>query len=152
MRFRTGNVARVPALKIWFTLKTYGINRFAELIARNCAQAGQLAALLVSHAEFELLAKVSLNIVCFRFAAAGLAEAALDALNCRVVTELQTQGIAVTSTTRIEGKTAIRAAITNHRTTTDDLEVLVAESLRLGSAIAREMSRSSSESVVRRAA
>ena len=140
------------ALKIWFTLKTYGINRFAELIARNCAQAGHLAALVASHAEFELLAKVSLNIVCFRFVAAGLPEAALDALNCRVVTELQMQGIAVTSTTRIAGKTAIRAAITNHRTTTHDLEVLVAESLRLGMAIAREMSRSSSERAGRRAA
>jgi aromatic-L-amino-acid/L-tryptophan decarboxylase len=140
------------ALKIWFTLKTYGTNRFAELIARNCAQARQLAALVASHAEFELLAKVSLNIVCFRFVAAGLPEAVLDALNCRVVTELQTQGIAVTSTTRIAGKTAIRAAITNHRTTADDLEALVAESLQLGIDIARETSRSSSERAGRRAA
>jgi aromatic-L-amino-acid/L-tryptophan decarboxylase len=140
------------ALKIWFTLKTYGINRLAELIARNCAQARRLSALIALHSELELSAKVSLNIVCFRFVATGLAETALDNLNSRIVIELQTQGIAVTSTTRIAGKTAIRAAITNHRTMDRDLELLVAESLRLGRTTAREMTHLSSEGLARRAA
>jgi len=66
--------------------------------------------------------------------------------------ELQMQGIAATSTTRIAGKTAIRAAVTNHRTTVQDLEVLVAESLRLGKAAEREMRRTWVERAARRAA
>jgi aromatic-L-amino-acid/L-tryptophan decarboxylase len=140
------------ALKVWFTLKTHGINRFAELIARNCAQARHLGALVERNSELELLAKVSLNIVCFRFVTDGLTETALDALNSRIVVELQTRGIAVTSSTRIAGKMAIRAAITNHRTTTHDLDVLIAESLRLGKAAARELRRPRSQPAARRAA
>jgi glutamate/tyrosine decarboxylase-like PLP-dependent enzyme len=140
------------ALKIWFTVKTYGINRLAELIARNCAQARHLGTLVALHSEIELLAKVRLNIVCFRFVSAGLTEAALDLLNNRIVVELQMQGIAATSTTRIAGKTAIRAAFTNHRTTMQDLKVLVAESLRLGKAAEREMRQTWLERAARRAA
>jgi hypothetical protein len=47
---------------------------------------------------------------------------------------------------------AIRAAITNHRTTAHDLDVLVAESLRLGKTAVRELRRSQSQPAARRAA
>jgi aromatic-L-amino-acid decarboxylase len=120
------------ALKIWFSLKAHGLDRYGELIARNCAQARYLGTLVESQPHLELLAPVSLNIVCFRFVTPGLANVALDALNSRIVAELQLRGLAVTSTARIDGKTAIRAAITNHRTTTGDLEVLVTEVSRVG--------------------
>jgi aromatic-L-amino-acid/L-tryptophan decarboxylase len=140
------------ALKVWFTFKAFGIERVAELIARNCAQARELGDLVASLPEFELLADVTLNIVCFRFVVAGWDNSALDALNGRIVVELQLQGIAVTSTARLNGKTAIRAAITNHRTTTDDLALLVAEAGRLGRTIAREMLQSWDQRGARRAA
>ncbi len=140
------------ALKVWFSLKAHGANRYGELIARNCAQARHLAALVESHSDLELLAKVSLNIVCFRFVTRGLSDAAIDALNSRIVAEMQLQGMAVTSTARVGGVTALRAAITNHRTTTDDLALLVAEARRLGKAAAREIEPLRSDRVVRRAA
>jgi aromatic-L-amino-acid decarboxylase len=138
------------ALKVWFSLKAYGAERYGELIARNCAQARRLGALIESQAEFELLARVSLNIVCFRYVSASLRDDELDALNNQIVTQLQTHGIAVTSTARIAGKTAIRAAITNHRTASEDLDRLVTEAKRLGQAAAGEIERS--QSAVRRAA
>jgi aromatic-L-amino-acid/L-tryptophan decarboxylase len=140
------------ALKIWFTIKTYGIDRLAELISRNCEQARNLAALIALHSEFELLAKVCLNIVCFRFVAPGLTDAALNILNDQVVAGLQLEGIAVPSTTRIGGKTAIRTAITNHRTKERDLEALVNETLRLGNAAAQKMQQCWSKGAERRAA
>jgi aromatic-L-amino-acid/L-tryptophan decarboxylase len=139
------------ALKVWFSLKAYGTERFGELIARNCAQARHLGALVESHSDFELLARVSLNIVCFRFVAPGLADDELDTLNNQIVVELQTLGIAVTSTARIAGKRAIRAAITNHRTVSEDLALLVTEAQRLGQAAAHEIKRTRS-TAARRAA
>jgi len=48
------------------------------------------------------------------------------------VTSLQLLGIAAPSTTRIRGRLAIRVALTNHRTRTDDLATLAAEVSRLG--------------------
>jgi aromatic-L-amino-acid/L-tryptophan decarboxylase len=120
------------ALKIWFTIKAYGIERLAEVIARNCRQAALLGRAIQSSRDLELLAPVSLNIVCFRYVGADLPEAELDRLNGDIVAELQLQGIAAPSTTKIGGKTAIRVALTNHRTTTEDIAILASAVRRLG--------------------
>jgi aromatic-L-amino-acid decarboxylase len=113
------------ALKIWFTLQTVGLARLGELIARNCRQAQALGAMVQARKSLELLAPVTLNVVCFRMLRPGLSEAATDALNLDIVAELQLQGIAAPSTTRLGGKVAIRVALTNHRTQTEDLEILI---------------------------
>jgi aromatic-L-amino-acid/L-tryptophan decarboxylase len=83
---------------------------------------------------------------------AGLSNETLDTLNTRIVTEIQLSGTAVTSTARIGGKMAIRAAITNHRTTSDDLALLVAAVLQRGRAIAEDAAQSQASGATRRAA
>ena len=120
------------ALKIWFTIKAHGMDRLAEVIARNCRQASLLGRAVASSEDLQLLAPVSLNIVCFRFIAPGLDAAALDRLNQDIVAEVQLQGIAAPSLTKIRGRTAIRVALTNHRTTTEDLAILANAVRRLG--------------------
>jgi glutamate/tyrosine decarboxylase-like PLP-dependent enzyme len=123
------------ALKIWFTLKAHGIERFAEVIQRNCRQARLLGRAITANADLELLAPVTLNIVCFRYRAA-LGEAELGALNAAIVAELQLRGIAAPSLTKIRGRVAIRVCLVNHRTTTDDLAILVDAVRRLGQELA----------------
>lgn len=120
------------ALKVWFTLQAYGIHRITDLISQNCRQAAYLGTLVQSDRSLQLLADVTLNIVCFRYISETLEEEELDDLNSNIVSELQCQGIAAPSTTTIAGRTAIRVAITNHRTVTADLELLVKEVCRLG--------------------
>jgi aromatic-L-amino-acid/L-tryptophan decarboxylase len=120
------------ALKVWFTIMTHGIDRLAAVIQRNCRQAERLGRHLSDARDLELLAPVSLNIVCFRFVAPGLDEAALDRLNEAIVAELQLAGIAAPSTTKIRGRTAIRVALTNHRTSDDDLAMLVSAVREIG--------------------
>jgi aromatic-L-amino-acid decarboxylase len=66
------------------------------------------------------MAPVALNIVCFRLRGADP-----DALNRRVVEELQEAGLAAPSTTVLDGRLAIRAAIVNHRTQARDIDALV---------------------------
>jgi aromatic-L-amino-acid/L-tryptophan decarboxylase len=122
------------ALKVWFTIKAYGLDRLGEAIAQNCRQARHLGAAVAASRNLLLLAPVDLNIVCFRFQAETLDAAALDALNAAIVAELQTRGIAAPSTTRIDGRLAIRLCLTNHRTTVSDLDLVVAEVERLGRA------------------
>ena len=111
---------------MWFTLKAHGLDGLAQVIERNCAQAAMLGRMVAASGDLELLAPVGLNIVCFRYVAPALSDAALNALNDDIVAELQLRGIAVPSTTKIAGKTAIRVALTNHRTTADDIDILVA--------------------------
>jgi aromatic-L-amino-acid/L-tryptophan decarboxylase len=128
------------ALSVWFTMKTYGLDRFGELIARQCALARALGERIAATPPLALLAPVTLNIVCFRYAA-PLDEPSCDALNAHIVVELQERGIAVPSTTRIGGKLAIRMNVMNHRTTQADLDATLdavvaigADALKLSSA------------------
>jgi len=113
------------ALKIWFALKTYGAGGFARMIEKNCRQAQYLAELVKANRELELLAEPTLNIVCFRCRPQGVRDDKLDELNRDIVADLQEQGIAAPSTTRINGRLAIRVAITNHRSQRADFDVLV---------------------------
>ena len=118
------------ALKVWFTLRTFGLDRLGETIAVNCRQARALGERIAAEPELELLAPVSLNIACFRYRDAP--EEELDRLNALVVVELQERGIAAPSTTQIGGRLAIRACLCNHRTEQRDLDALVDGVLQLG--------------------
>ncbi|AKV02460.1 Aromatic-L-amino-acid decarboxylase [Labilithrix luteola] len=111
------------ALKVWFTLKTFGVDRLGATMAETCRLAQVLEARVASEPTLELLAPVPLNIVCFRVRH-GDPELA-DRLNRDIVVELQESGVAVPSTTRIDGKLAIRVAIVNHRCREPDLQALV---------------------------
>jgi aromatic-L-amino-acid decarboxylase len=120
------------ALGVWFTMKTYGLDRFGALIDAQCALATALGLRIDAAPLLELLAPVTLNIVCFRYAPASLDIASSDALNGRIVVELQERGIAVPSTTRIGGRLAIRLNIMNHRTTAADLDQTLDAVLAIG--------------------
>lgn len=110
------------ALKVWMTLKAYGADRLGAVVDRCCDLAQRLAAHVAAEPALELLAPVALNIVCFRVRE-GAAD--LDRFNADIVADLQEAGTAAPSTTTIDGKRAIRAAIVNHRTTEQDVDRLV---------------------------
>ena len=124
------------ALKAWMHLKEHGVEKLGRLIAQNAAQARYLASLVERSGELELMAPVPLNIVCFRYRAAGLAEPALDALNQELLIRLQEGGVAAPSSTRLRGRLALRVAITNHRSRRDDFDAMIAEVLRIGRGLA----------------
>lgn len=113
------------ALKTWFTLKTFGTERMGAVIARSCALAKYLEARVLAEPQLELLAPVNLNIVCFRYRAD-------DAVNREIVADIQEAGMAAPSSTTLEGRFAIRAAIVNHRTDETDVDALVAAVLEFG--------------------
>ncbi len=113
------------ALKVWFTLRHFGIDRLGASIARTCALAATLGEHVERAADLELLAPVTLNVVCFRYVRPGLDEAGLDELNAAIAIAVQESGLAVTSTTRIGGRLALRACIVNHRTEELDLDILL---------------------------
>jgi len=127
------------ALKTWFTLKVYGTEKLGAMIERTCALARYLEAQVSKEQQLELLAPAQLNIVCFRYRAEDA-----DRFNSEIVADIQESGIAAPSTTTVDGKLAIRAAIVNHRTDVGDLDALIAAVLEFGAR------RSSSASAVRR--
>jgi aromatic-L-amino-acid decarboxylase len=120
------------ALRVWATLKEHGTRAIGAAIARNCDQATLLGRLVEQTADLELLAPVSLNIVCFRFRPSETEPVDLDQLNLDIVADVQESGIAAPSTTRIDGVIAIRVNLTNHRTRDEDLEILLDSVLEFG--------------------
>jgi len=123
---------RFRALKAWFALQVHGLEPFRQAIRANLAQTRHLVERIRAEPRLELLAPARLNVVCFRYRAPGLDPAALDALNRDLLVRLQESGIAVPSQTVLEGRFALRVAITNHRTRPHDLDLLVEAVLRLG--------------------
>ena len=124
------------ALKVWFTLVTHGTDRLGAAIAQSCRLARRLQARIADHPALELLAPVSLNIVCFRYLDpvrdGQRDEAATDRFNAELVADLHESGLAVPSTTTVAGRTAIRVALVNHRTEARDLDRLLDAVLALG--------------------
>lgn len=108
------------ALKTWFTLKVYGLDALGASMAANCRLAAGLARRIEAEPELEVLAPVSLNIVCF-----GVRDDASGALNGRIIEALHAAGRVAPSLTLIDGRKAIRAAIVNHRTTEADIDALI---------------------------
>jgi aromatic-L-amino-acid decarboxylase len=115
------------ALKTWFTLKTYGTDKLGAVISRTCELARHMEAKITAEPQLELLAPVQLNIVCFRYRAENA-----DAVNANIVAALHESGIAAPSTTTLDGKLAIRAAIVNHRTDVCDIDALLSAVLEFG--------------------
>jgi glutamate/tyrosine decarboxylase-like PLP-dependent enzyme len=125
------------ALKAWMSLKEHGSRKYGRMIQQNIDQARYLAELIDATPELELVAPVTLNVVCFRYIGSGLGDAALDALNKEILVELQEQGIAVPSGTTIAGKYVLRVGHTNHRSRREDFDVLVREVIRIGQELAQ---------------
>jgi aromatic-L-amino-acid decarboxylase len=123
------------ALKVWMSLKAYGLETFASLIARNIHQAQYLAFRIRGHPRLELLAPVPLNVVNFRYFAAELEPEKLNEINSRILLMVQQRGIAVPSSTLLHGRFAIRVAVTNHRSTLEDFDALIAAVADFGDAL-----------------
>jgi aromatic-L-amino-acid decarboxylase len=126
---------RFRALKIWLTLRYYGVNGIAAAITEDNALAAYLATLIGQAEDFELLAEPQLSICCFRYIPQAMwpspdggprrndeLEGELNELNEKIMYAVQRGGRAYISSATINGRFALRVCITNFRTTRADLE------------------------------
>jgi len=107
------------ALKAWFTFEALGADRIGASIEHCCKVARHLEARLRALPQFEVVAPVALNIVCFRLRGES------DEAQAAIVMDLQERGVAAPSLTTLDGRTVIRAAIVNHRTTAAHIDRFV---------------------------
>ena len=118
---------RFRALKVWLTLQYYGTRRIAEAISDDISLAAYLGEVVSNANDFELLAPVELSICCFRYVPPGaeIDDAELDRLNERIMERVQKGGRAYLSNATVNGRFALRACITNFRTTKSDIDETV---------------------------
>lgn len=114
---------RFRALKVWLTLQYYGTRRIAEAVGKDISMAAYLGEVVSKADDFELLAPVELSICCFRYVPdRSMSDTELDRLNERIMEMVQKGGRAYVSNATVSGKFALRACITNFRTTSADID------------------------------
>ena len=125
-----------PTSHRWQNCRASG--RFGNVVQACVDQARYLASRVREHPDLELMAPVPLCIVCFRYTVPGLPAEEEDALNREILMRLQEQGIAVPSSTVLDGRFVLRVANTNHRSRREDFDRLVEETVRLGEEVRRD--------------
>ncbi len=100
---------RFRSLKLWFIMRSYGVEGLQAMIRKACELAQHFARRVEEHPHFELLAPVPLSLVCFRACPPGVED--LDALNEELMQSLNASGEAFLSHTRLGGKLALRLAV-----------------------------------------
>jgi glutamate/tyrosine decarboxylase-like PLP-dependent enzyme len=131
---------RFRALKLWLSWKHLGSEGFGRLIETNDDLAAYLARCCRESDDFEALPEEpELSVVCFRHLPGGRAAArrldpeAVDRHQDRLQRALEVSGDGWVSTTRLRGRTYLRAGIVNYMSTEADVDQLLAALRRLSS-------------------
>jgi aromatic-L-amino-acid decarboxylase len=101
---------RFRALKLWFVIRYYGFEGLQTLVRDHVAMTQQLAQWIDDDPDFERVAPVPLNLVCFRHVAG-------DAVTQRILETVNASGSMYVTHTRLNDRYVIRCCIGNSRTT-----------------------------------
>jgi len=121
---------------VWALIREIGVDGMRERIKRHNDMARELADISCHHAKLELLLEPSLSICCFRYVSPGVAD--LDRLNQRLCRRLIRENEFMPSTTRVDGKVALRPCFIGARTDRSQIDGLVQSVLRIGDALVVE--------------
>ena len=100
---------RFRALKLWFVIRTFGVEGLRERIRGHMALAQFFARTIGEEPDFEVLAPIPLAAVCFRYHPAGIDDpATLDRANSALMEELNRTGRMFITHTRLNGRIALR--------------------------------------------
>jgi len=115
------NSRRLRALPVWFSLKAYGKEGFRDLIEDSTALALHFANALIEN-DFELLAPIRLNNVCFTLKGEQNQEKVSPFLSA-----LNDTGKVFMTPTVYQNKKGIRASFVNWRTDEEDIRIVIKE-------------------------
>ena len=110
---------RADVLKLWVSLQRYGAGGIGALYDHLCDVARALYDAVCEHPAFEAVHEPECNIVCFR-------RRGSDELNRQVRESYNRSGAGWITTTMLDGRRVLRATIMNPRTTTTDVQAVLA--------------------------
>lgn len=129
---------RFRALKLWFVIRSYGVETLREMIRAHVAWARELAGIIDADPDFELTSAPVLSLFSFRYAPAGAGVDDLDALNARLLERINDDGRTYLTQTRHEDRFVLRFQVGQTDTTRADVMTAwdaireIAAGLRLG--------------------
>ncbi|HET8758874.1 MAG TPA: aminotransferase class I/II-fold pyridoxal phosphate-dependent enzyme [Solirubrobacteraceae bacterium] len=106
------------ALKLWLSIRTFGLAAFRDAIDHGITLAEHAEALLRARPGWEIVTPAQLAIVCFR-------RDGDDELQTRLSAAMVADGFAAPSTTEVDGRVTLRLCTINPRTTFNDIEATI---------------------------
>ena len=116
------NSRRLRALPVWFSLLAYGKEGFCDIVENSAAMALHFGNELIEDGNFELLAPIRLNNVCFTLKGNHNQEKVSEFL-----TLLNDKGKVFMTPTVYQNRKGIRASFVNWRTTEEDIRIVIKE-------------------------
>jgi aromatic-L-amino-acid/L-tryptophan decarboxylase len=107
---------RFRALKLWFVIRSYGVDGLRALIRRHVGLAQELARWVEADPDFELMAPVPFGLVCFRYRPDGVSDMDGDDLNRRLLARVNATRRVHLTHTQLGGRYVIRMAIGQRET------------------------------------
>ena len=108
---------RFRSLKMWFIIRYFGVEGIKNRIAEHLRLANEFADWIDSHPDFERMAPTPFSVVCFRTHPKNVDNKdELNALNEKLLDEINKTGELFLSGTTLNGRFVIRIAISSIRT------------------------------------
>lgn len=103
---------RFRALKLWFVIRSYGIDGIKERISDHISMTRELGNKIDEHPDFEQLAPLTFNMICFRYHPSYISDKSeLNTLNEKLLFTLNETGKVYLTHTKINDQYTIRMVI-----------------------------------------
>ncbi len=110
---------RFRALKLWFVIRSYRVETLQSMIRQHVAWSQELAELIDAHPEFELTTQPLLSLFTFRYVPRRGSDP--DALNQRLLQQINDDGRLYLTQTQHEGRFVIRFMVGQTSTAREDV-------------------------------
>jgi len=114
------------ALKLWMSLKVFGVDAFRQAITEGLEMAELAEAELGRRPGWRIVTPAQLAIVSFRYEPSGMPPEDSEAINRRLVEKMRDDGFALLTSTILNEQTVLRLCTINPRTTRDDIRQTIA--------------------------
>ncbi len=115
---------RFRALKLWFVIRSYGVDGLRAVVRKHVALARELAQWIEETPGFELMAPVPFGLVCFRYRPPSLAsdDPAVNELNRALLARVNSSRRVHLTHTELNGRFAIRIVVGQRLTEREHVE------------------------------
>jgi len=102
---------RFRALKLWFVIRSFGVEGLQKKLRKHLAITNKIKDQILQHPDFEILAPVNFNVICFRYKPKSLDEDSLNKLNNKLLNKINNSGRFYLTHTKLNNKFVIRFVI-----------------------------------------
>ncbi len=115
---------RFRSLKLWFVIRSFGIRGIQQKVRAHIKLAKEFASWIREDPHFEVMAPVTINLVCFRYHPSHrtLSEEGLEQINKALMDELNRSGKMFITHTKLKGKFSLRLCIGQTNTTREHVQ------------------------------